>query len=375
MPLDKRCSRAAADANYSQLYKDGKRNPQLSAIVLSVLKKACGQDGVKGGIKDVLRAAGKAESRWVELSSLFPLEESGVQTLYHIGKRPPIPQLKRHDWGGGEKGSSWSRPWLSKATGKVVFLTPNPVGIAVHHGIVKGNVYAFEVPQWVIKQAGGVHRYQAGSEVLIPEELWQHVKLKGKVMDEKALLQKVRPQLSARGKQAQTGAVIADRRDAAEFEKEKLKHETPAERRDRLEREAEAAQRKERAQRVLRRSGVSDVLEGLSSSPVVRGLSFDLPGGMRGAGTSPAASPPDAARGLAGGMAPPIPLEKCPKCGKAYNKAAGRCRCGGVQETVNLGGGMRMDPLVGASSQVACRNCGGPVRRGAWCGRCGTEAV
>lgn len=152
MPLDKRCSRAAVDANYRQLYdKEGKRNPQLSAIVLSVLKKACGTPDVKGGIKQVLKAAGKAEGRrWVELSDLFN--------------------------------------------------------------------------------------------------------------------------------------------------------------------------------------------EDLPSSPVVRGLSFDLPGGMRGVGTSPAAAPPHGERGLSGRLSPPIPLEKCPKCGRAYNKAVGQCRCG-MREAVNLAGG------------------------------------
>lgn len=377
MPLDKRCSQAAVDANFSRLYKEGKRNPQLSAIVLSVLKKSCGvPDDTQMSIKQVLGA--KAEGcgcgrRWVELESLFMEGGSSGQVLYHIGKRPPIPQLKRHDGGKGEKGGGWERPWLDKPTGKVVFLTSNPVGVAVHHGVTSGNVYAFDVPNWVIKQAGGIHRYERGSEVLIPEELWQHVKFKGKVMDQKTLLAKVRPQFSARGKEAHTGSVIADRRDAAEFEKKVRKRETMAMKRERLEREAQAAKRKARAQDILRRSGVSDVLEDLPSSPAVRGLSFDLPGGMKGVGTSPAAAPPDETRGLAGRLAPPIPIEKCPRCGRAYNKAQGRCRCG-MREAVNLAGGMRMDPLVGASPLVACENCGGAVRRGARCSRCGVEA-
>mgnify|MGYP001102326644 CR=1 FL=1 len=188
MPLDKRCSKAAADANFSTLYKKNKRNPQLSAIVLNVLKRSCGVDSKAKMSVDQIVAAG-----------------SGTE----------------------------SRRWLPLA----------------------------------------------------------------------------------------------------------------------------------------------DLFEELPSSPAVRGLSFGLPGGMRGAGTCPASSPPDETRGLAGRAGPPIPLTKCPRCGRAYNKSAGRCpRCRAKDEAVNLAGGMRMDPLVGASATVACEGCGGPVRLGEKCRRCGREA-
>lgn len=190
MPLDKRCSQAAVDANYSQLYKDGKRNPQLSAIVLSVLKKACGLPrDFKGNVKDILGSKGECRSagRWLDLADLF---------------------------------------------------------------------------------------------------------------------------------------------------------------------------------------------EELPSSPVVRGLSFSLPGGTRGAGTSPSASPPEPTRGLVGYAGNPMTLAKCPSCGTPYKASnGGICpKCGAKVEAVNLAGGMRMDPLVGASATVACKGCGGPVRIGEKCRRCGMEA-
>lgn len=60
-----------------------------------------------------------------------------------------------------------------------VFLSPNPDGIYAHHG-KHGNIYALEVPKWVIKKSGGIHRYDGGSEVLIKPSLWTHVKFLGR---------------------------------------------------------------------------------------------------------------------------------------------------------------------------------------------------
>lgn len=141
MPLNRGCSQAAADANFSKLYGEGYRNPQLSAIVLSTLKKACGVDKDTSSmtVKDILAAGGKSEGRrWVELRDLF---------------------------------------------------------------------------------------------------------------------------------------------------------------------------------------------EGLPSSPVVRGLSFSLPGGMRGVGTSPSASPPSDTRGLVGRANSPMALKKCPHCGAPYNPSVSNGIC------------------------------------------------
>jgi len=83
---------------------------------------------------------------------------------------------------------------------------------------------------------------------------------------------------------------------------------------------------------------IASFFESLPSSPSVRGLSFDLPGGMRGVGTSPSASPPSDNRGLSGRLAPPSFLAKCRKCGVAYNKTIGRCpECGKKEGEVGEG--------------------------------------
>ena len=123
------------------------------------------------------------------------LEKKRVKTraLYHIGPRPASPKPKsmgQHRYTTPE----WERSWLEKPVKAGVFMTPNPLSIAQHHGIY-GNVYAYEVPEWVIKKAGGINRYDWGSEILIPEDLWNQaatqIKLIGKKMSKKKLIQKV----------------------------------------------------------------------------------------------------------------------------------------------------------------------------------------
>jgi len=92
---------------------------------------------------------------------------------------------------------------------------------------------------------------------------------------------------------------------------------------------------------------LADLFEGLPSSPAVRGLSFSIPGGMRGVGTSPSASPPSDSRGLSGRLG---------------------------YEATNIANGMRMSPLVGANVKTPCRVCKGPIKKGARCPACGAEA-
>ena len=115
----------------------------------------------------------------------------GARVLYHVGKRPAQPQPKRAEWRSrGQDTPDWVRPWLDAPVSKGVFLTPNPFLVAPKHGVF-GNVYAYRVPQWVIKEAKGINRKDGASEVLIPEPLWKHVKFMGKSMGRKDFLDKV----------------------------------------------------------------------------------------------------------------------------------------------------------------------------------------
>ena len=82
------------------------------------------------------------------------------RTLYHINKRPARPQPKKDllkvwdrdavdpdtgkrtgDLVPVEGTEKWERYWLKQPVKSGVFLTPNPVDIAMNHGR-SGNVYA-----------------------------------------------------------------------------------------------------------------------------------------------------------------------------------------------------------------------------------------
>tara|TARA_Y100000310_G_scaffold54684_1_gene50104 strand:- start:1687 stop:2430 length:744 start_codon:yes stop_codon:yes gene_type:complete len=56
-------------------------------------------------------------------------------------------------------------------------------------------VYAYKVPEWVIAKSGGLHRYDTGSEVLIPEDVWneagKEIEFMGKSMDKKEMWDKM----------------------------------------------------------------------------------------------------------------------------------------------------------------------------------------
>jgi len=134
------------------------------------------------------------------------------RVLYHINRfRPAKPQPKMtymQDWDPdkidreGDRGDfvnvpgtdNWKRHWLDSPVKSGVFLTPNPLDIAMNHGR-DGHVYAYRVPEWVIAKSGGLHRYDAGSEVLIPEDVWneagKEIEFLGKTMEAKELWDKV----------------------------------------------------------------------------------------------------------------------------------------------------------------------------------------
>jgi len=130
--------------------------------------------------------------------------QKNKRVLYHIGPRPPrpIPKMKWiEEWNAqavgrdGDRGeyvrvapdNSWQRYWLDQPVESGVFLSPNWKAISSFHGRI-GHVYAFKVPEWVIEKAGGIHRYDHGSEILISEEIWDEagseIEFLGKSVDE-----------------------------------------------------------------------------------------------------------------------------------------------------------------------------------------------
>ena len=141
------------------------------------------------------------------------------RTLYHINMRPARPQPKvkmMQQWDAqakdrfGEEGDfvdvpetdNWQRYWLDSPVKSGVFLTPNPLDVAMNHGR-SGNVYAYKVPEWVIDKSGGMHRYDTGSEVLIPEDVWNEagdeIEFLGKTMEQKQLWDKMDSSMFGRG--------------------------------------------------------------------------------------------------------------------------------------------------------------------------------
>ena len=114
----------------------------------------------------------------------------GRRTLYYIGKNKAQPKPKRvNHWSDrGQPEPDWVRPWLDAPVQSGVFLSPNPLNVFNYHGVF-GHVYAYDVPEWVIKESRGLHRHDKATEILIPNVLWKHVKFRGKSMDEQAFRQ------------------------------------------------------------------------------------------------------------------------------------------------------------------------------------------
>ena len=161
----------------------------------------------------------KARDSWMNETSESLTERDARKNktkriLYHINKhRPARPQPKMSylqqwdkdaiDPDTGERTGdlvdvpgtdNWDRWWLESPVKSGVFLTPNPVDIAMNHGR-SGHVYAYKVPEWVIEKSGGLHRYDTGSEVLIPEDIWnkagKEIEFLGKSMDHNELHAKI----------------------------------------------------------------------------------------------------------------------------------------------------------------------------------------
>ena len=82
-------------------------------------------------------------------------------------------------------------------------------------------MYAYKVPHWVIEKAGGLHRFDTGSEILISQEIWEEaadeIEFLGKTMDQKDLWDKVdssyysaKQKKGRRGKHNKPGEVWID---------------------------------------------------------------------------------------------------------------------------------------------------------------------
>jgi hypothetical protein len=132
-------------------------------------------------------------------------QKKDKRTLYHAGQRPAAPKPKMRWFDREQADEEWMRHWLASPVRSGVFLSPNPVDIAQFHG-VSGNVYAYKVPEWVIEKSGGIHRFDKGSEVLIPEDVWEEagneIEFLGKSMSQQALWDKIDNSLfTSRGRQ------------------------------------------------------------------------------------------------------------------------------------------------------------------------------
>jgi len=126
----------------------------------------------------------------MDMSSILQdRKASGSRMMYHIGKRPAQPRPATWDMASlylnydelphlGGPAEGWRRPWLDAPVPVGVFLTPDPVQVAIKHYVV-GTVYAYSVPEWVIKAAKGGQRLDEAAELLIPEPLWKYVKFVG----------------------------------------------------------------------------------------------------------------------------------------------------------------------------------------------------
>lgn len=115
---------------------------------------------------------------------------AGHRILYFIGKRPARPVRRApHKSKYGECHTKWKRDWLPLELDAVVFLSPRPQNVFQFHGkgmgCKGGRIYAYKVPNWIIKKAHGIHKFDDAQEILIPESLWRHVQFLGQTKSSK----------------------------------------------------------------------------------------------------------------------------------------------------------------------------------------------
>ena len=96
--------------------------------------------------------------------------------LYHVGPRPAEPKPYKHNI---EKG--WTRYFKEDGEHKVinyeraVFLTNNWKKVWQNHGI-HGNIYIYKIPMAMIKESGGIQKYDWATEIIFDENLWNKYK-------------------------------------------------------------------------------------------------------------------------------------------------------------------------------------------------------
>jgi hypothetical protein len=147
------------------------------------------------------------------------VQAAGSRVLYHIGPRKPKPEIgyKNRGWKYRSRDleelePGWQRPWLIERVTKAVFLTTQPDRVWKHHSR-QGNVYAFRVPEWVIKEAGGIHEFDMAPEILIPEHLWPHVEFLGKKYDQDTFDKIMQEKIRYRVRKKKIEVTDEDRKD------------------------------------------------------------------------------------------------------------------------------------------------------------------
>jgi hypothetical protein len=74
------------------------------------------------------------------------------------------------------------RSWMKDAPEKAIWLSPNWFEVFQNHGLIRKNVFVFEVDNGLIEEAGGIHTFDDAPEIIINEELWNKGINSGKII-------------------------------------------------------------------------------------------------------------------------------------------------------------------------------------------------
>ena len=190
------------DPSMATLVQKATKNPEPSLITFPLYQSGW-------TMQQVFDAGGYVEDGWahVPYEAVFPVgstldrrrkprknpkrdRRKKAEVLYFVGKSPAFPVSDRK--GGG----AWERAGRKKAR-TAVFLSDDPLSVGLKHG-ARGHVYAYEVPWSVIKESGGIKRYDRARELMVPGHLWPKVRFLGKAMGKTAFHAEVRNALRYR---------------------------------------------------------------------------------------------------------------------------------------------------------------------------------